>query len=138
MGYKVTCGCGHEREITKEQYKNGWIPDFCWDCWRKKKEAERKNESEILRDEQLEKGYPALEGTEKQVLWAYKLRNLWIKAYEYLDEADYTHDEAFYKGKEALENLLLKETNSKFYINNSHIEMYESVYGYINNLIFAD
>ena len=59
--------------------------------------------------------------------------------YEDLIESDeYNHDEAFCKGKEALENIILKETNSKFYIDNRHLEMFQDVYGYINNLIFAD
>ena len=137
MGYKVTCKCGHDREITKEQYKNGWIPDLCWDCWKELQNKEREKDNTAIRDEQLAKGYPVLEGTEKQVLWAYKLRNVWIHSLEHLQNENYEHDEAYYKGLEILENIL-KGTSSKFYIDNRYKETVSDVFSYINNIIFPE
>ena len=137
MGYKVICKCVHEREITKEQHKNGWIPDLCWNCWKELQDKEREKNNTAIRDEQLAKGYPVLEGTEKQVLWAYKLRNVWIHSLEHLQNENYEHDEAYYKGLEILENIL-KGTNSKFYIDNRYKETVSDVLAYINNIIFPE
>ena len=134
---EVTCKCGHKRNITAKQFKDGWIPDLCYDCWKKFQDNEIAKDNAKIRDEQLAKGYPELVGTEKQVLWAYKLRQIWILTLEDLINGDYNHDKAYEKGVEYLEKTL-ENTDSKFYINNRHIEMVVDVFHYINDYLFSD
>lgn len=122
---EVECGCGHKTLITNKQWKTGSVPDLCYECYKKKKNEKRKKDSIEFRNKQIEKGYPILTGTEKQILWGYKLRNLWISCYE--DEVigkllkDYKDDPSFIIFKKKFDEILAKK-ESKFYIDNSHLE----------------
>lgn len=130
----IKCKCGHETYIPKEDYKKGWIPELCHNCYKEKQDAERKKENLKLKEEQLEKGYPKLNGTEKQELWGYKLRVVWIKFYEMVKNEQYKEckeDEHFLKCYNYLQDIVLKETDSKFYINNSHITMLDEVNNFV-------
>lgn len=119
----VKCKCGHETNIRKENYKKGWEPELCHECYRKQQEEERKRDNLKRKEEQLKKGYPELKGTEKQELFAYYIRRTWIEFYEeeVLPEIEEAKDDAFYmKCVADLKNILFNETDSKFYLDKQH------------------
>ena len=136
---EIECGCGHKTLITTKQSKTGFIPDLCYECYRKKKNEERKKDSIEIRNKQLEKGYPILVGSEKQVLWGYKLRNLWISCYEenVIGKLlkDYEGDPDFIIFKKKFEEILSRK-ESKFYIDNKHLETYSMVMNYIRSAVY--
>lgn len=94
MKYYVTFSCGHEGEVNlygkaaERDRRIAWYEKegICPDCYRKMKEEERKQADEELAAyaDKIEAEYnlPELEGTEKQVAWARKIRAGAIKNFE--------------------------------------------------------
>ena len=91
MKYYVTFSCGHEGEVNlygkaaERDRRIAWYEKegICPDCYRKMKEDERKQADEELAAyaEKIETEWslPVLEGTEKQVSWARKIRANYFK-----------------------------------------------------------
>ena len=94
MKYYVTFSCGHEGEVNlygkaaERDRRIAWYEKegVCPDCYRKMKEEERKQADEELAAyaDKIETEYnlPELEGTEKQIAWARKIRAGVIRAWE--------------------------------------------------------
>ena len=94
MKYYITFSCGHEGEVNlygkaaERDHRIAWYEKegICPDCYRKMKEEERKQADEELAayaDKiETEWNLPELEGTEKQVAWARKIRAGAIKNFE--------------------------------------------------------
>lgn len=95
MKYYVTFSCGHEGEVNlygkaKDRDRRiAWYEEegICPDCYRKMKEEERRKADEELAayaDKiKTEWNLPELEGTEKQVAWARKIRASYFKKFEF-------------------------------------------------------
>lgn len=95
MKYYVTFSCGHEGEVNlygkaKDRDRRiAWYEEegICPDCYRKMKEEERRKADEGLAayaDKiEAEWNLPELEGTEKQVAWARKIRASYFKKFEF-------------------------------------------------------
>lgn len=91
MKYTVTFSCGHEGEVNlygkaaERDRRIAWYEKegICPDCYRKMKEEERRKADEELAAyaDKIETEYnlPELEGTEKQVAWARKIRASYFK-----------------------------------------------------------
>lgn len=83
MKYTVKCSCGHEIEVNiygKESERESKIKWYeteavCPECYKSKMENERKAAADGL-------NLPELEGSEKQVAWAEKIRAAFIRSYE--------------------------------------------------------
>ena len=94
MKYYVTFRCGHEGEVNlygkaaERDRRIAWYEEegICPDCYRKMKEEERRKADEELAAyaDKIETEYnlPELEGTEKQIAWARKIRAGAIKNFE--------------------------------------------------------
>ena len=94
MKYYVTFSCGHEGEVNlygkaaERDRRIAWYEKegICPDCYRKMKEEERRKADEELAAyaDKIETEYnlPELEGTEKQIAWARKIRAGVIRAWE--------------------------------------------------------
>ena len=94
MKYYVTFSCGHEGEVNlygkaaERDHRIAWYEKegICPDCYRKMKEEERRKADEELAAyaDKIETEYnlPELEGTEKQIAWARKIRAGAIRAWE--------------------------------------------------------
>lgn len=82
MKYTVKFSCGHTHEVelfganSERERKIAWYEKYgvCPDCYRAQKE-ERKEAAEDL-------NLPSLEGSEKQIAWAEKIRADFIKIFE--------------------------------------------------------
>ena len=95
MKYYVTFSCGHEGEVNlygkaaERDRRIAWYEEegICPDCYRKMKEEERRKADEELAayaDKiKTEWNLPELEGTEKQVAWARKIRASYFKKFEF-------------------------------------------------------
>lgn len=95
MKYYVTFSCGHEGEVNlygkaaERDRRIAWYEEegICPDCYRKMKEEERRKADEGLAayaDKiEAEWNLPELEGTEKQVAWARKIRARYFKKFEF-------------------------------------------------------
>lgn len=111
MKYTVTFSCGHEATVdlfgkTSERDRRiAWYEKegVCPDCYRKMKEEERKQADEELAAyaEKIETEYklPELEGTEKQVAWARKIRAGVIRAWEAKHDIFYNEFVTIRRGK---------------------------------------
>lgn len=94
MKYTVTFSCGHEATVdlfgktSERERRITWYEKegICPDCYRKMKEDERRQADAELAAyaDKIETEYnlPKLEGTEKQVAWARKIRAGVIRAWE--------------------------------------------------------
>ena len=94
MKYTVTFSCGHEATVdlfgktSERERRITWYEKegICPDCYRKMKEDERRQadaELAAYADKiEVEYNLPELEGTEKQVAWARKIRAGVIRAWE--------------------------------------------------------
>ena len=94
MKYTVTFSCGHEATVdlfgktSERERRITWYEKegICPDCYRKMKEDERRQADAELAAyaDKIETEYnlPKLEGTEKQVSWARKIRAGVIRAWE--------------------------------------------------------
>ena len=94
MKYYVTFSCGHEGEVNlygkaaERDRRIAWYEKegICPDCYRKMKEEERRKADEELAAyaDKIETEYnlPELEGSEKQIAWARKIRAGAIRAWE--------------------------------------------------------
>ena len=95
MKYYVTFSCGHEGEVNlygkaaERDRRIAWYEEegICPDCYRKMKEEERRKADEGLAayaDKiETEWNLPELEGTEKQIAWARKIRASYFKKFEF-------------------------------------------------------
>lgn len=80
--YKVTFSCGHTEEIQlfgKGADREGKIAYFeqsgiCSECYKEKKQAEREAAEKAAAENVQGLELPALEGSEKQIAWAEKIR----------------------------------------------------------------
>lgn len=118
MKYQVTFSCGHEGRVDlfgknrEREYKlEQFARDICPEC----AAAQRAKKEE-------ESGLPELEGSEKQVAWATKIRQNLITEFAGWQKKDY---EAFEflnnKTKEQVNGLFeaaLMQTQATFWINN--------------------
>ena len=94
MKYYVTFSCEHEGEVNlygkaaERDRRIAWYEEegICPDCYRKMKDEERRKADEELAayaDKiETEWSLPELEGTEKQVAWARKIRASYFKKLE--------------------------------------------------------
>ena len=78
----ATCGNKFKKITTKESRSiadswEKWASEYfdeCSDCYEKRKQAEREEESRKAAEEARELGFPDLTGTPKQIAWAEKIR----------------------------------------------------------------
>lgn len=104
MKYTVTFSCGHEAEVelfgkTSERDRRiAWYEKegLCPDCYRKMKEEELADYAEKI---ETEYKLPELEGTEKQVAWARKIRAGVIRAWEAKPDIFYNEFITIRRGK---------------------------------------
>ena len=94
MKYTVTFSCGHEATVelfgktSERERRIAWYEKegICPDCYRKMKEEERKQEeaelASYMQKIETEWNLPEVEGTEKQVAWARKIRANYFKKLE--------------------------------------------------------
>ena len=111
MKYYVTFSCGHEGEVNlygkaaERDRRIAWYEEegICPDCYRKMKEEERRKADEELTayaDKiEAELSLPELEGTEKQVAWARKIRAGVIRAWEAKHDIIYNELVTIRRGK---------------------------------------
>ena len=89
----ATCVCPKcGRTFTREKIcgnraeANEWVswaedhPCLCRDCWREEREEQRRKADAQAVKENAERKLPALVGSEKQIAWAEKIRNEYVKA----------------------------------------------------------
>ena len=79
MIYTVTRACNHEEDVTlysnaEWRLENVEPKKLCHACYVAKRAEERRNEAATAAKEAQAKGWPTLEGSEKQVQWAETLR----------------------------------------------------------------
>ncbi len=125
MKYQVTYACGHEgrvdlfgknseRERKLEQFARGICPE-CAAAQRAEKEEEAIVAAKAS-------GLPELEGSEKQVAWATRIRQNLITEFAGWQKEDYADFEYLNgKTKEQVNGLFeaaLKQTRATFWINN--------------------
>lgn len=111
MKYTVTFSCGHEATVdlfgktSERERRIAWYEKegICPDCYRKMKEDERRQADAELAAyaEKIETEYnlPVLEGTEKQVSWARKIRAGVIRAWEAKPDIFYNEFITIRRGK---------------------------------------
>ena len=111
MKYYVTFSCGHEGEVNlygkaaERDRRIAWYEKegICPDCYRKMKEEERRkaDEERAAYADKIETEYnlPVLEGTEKQVSWARKIRAGVIRAWEAEHNTFYSEFVTIRRGK---------------------------------------
>lgn len=88
--YTVTRACGHVETIAligkhkdrEWRLENVEPQKLCSECWKADLERKREEETQKAIEEAQESGLPALEGTEKQIAWAERIR---IKMLDELD-----------------------------------------------------
>jgi hypothetical protein len=83
--YSIAHACGHNQTHSlfgpskDRTRKQAWLETtICTDCYRYQQDAERASETEAALLLQSEFDLPSLEGTEKQVAWAVRIRQAWI------------------------------------------------------------
>ena len=125
MKYYVTFSCGHEGEVNlygkaaERDRRIAWYEKegICPDCYRKMKEDERKQADEELAayaDKiEAELSLPELEGTEKQVAWARKIRASYFKKLESKDSMLFRACLAVAQGR--IEDALAARMSSSIY-----------------------
>ena len=143
-----SCGCeGHVNIIGPGKYREWKIENafskLCPECFKKEKEAERikANEEALIKAKEME--LPDLEGTEKQIAWAIKLRHVRIEAiskmFQSLQEDAFDKDlkkclKIIFKTDDSdrlleylsiFEEELLKNTKSTFFIENRLTNTFE-------------
>ena len=111
MKYYVIFSCGHEGEVNlygkaaERDRRIAWYEKegICPDCYRKMKEEERRKADEELTAyaDKIETEYnlPELEGTEKQIAWARKIRAGVIRAWEAEHNTFYNEFVTIWRGK---------------------------------------
>lgn len=111
MKYTVTFSCGHEATVdlfgktSERERRITWYEKegICPDCYRKMKEDERRQadaELAAYADKiETEHNLPKLEGTEKQVSWARKIRAGVIRAWEAKPDIFYNEFITIRRGK---------------------------------------
>ena len=140
------CGCegyvnviGKNREWKIERA----FSKMCEDCYRKKMEADRKRENEEALKRAKEMELPELEGTERQIAWAIRLRDARIevinKIFKSLQEDEFNKDikeslEILFETDDSdklleylsmFEEELLSNTKSTFFIENRLYSIFE-------------
>ena len=83
MKYNITYSCGHEGVVTlfgKQAYRDKMIKFYeekgiCPDCYKAEQNA-------IIDEEAANYNLPELEGTDKQVAWAKKIRHEFLGSYK--------------------------------------------------------
>ena len=125
MKYTVTFSCGHEGEVNlygkaaERDRRIAWYEKegICPDCYRKMKEEERKQADEELaaytEKIETELNLPELEGTEKQVTWARKIRAGYFKKLESKDSMLFRACLAVAQGR--IEDALAARMSSSIY-----------------------
>lgn len=125
MKYYVTFSCGHEGEVNlygkaaERDRRIAWYEEegICPDCYRKMKEEERRKADEELAayaDKiEAEWNLPELEGTEKQIAWARKIRASYFKKLESHDKMLFRACLAVAQGR--IEDALAARVSSSIY-----------------------
>ena len=80
--YEITFSCGHTEErqlygkMADRERKIAYFEEhgLCSECYRKQKELERQEANKKAKETNQAAGLPKLEGSEKQVAWAEKIR----------------------------------------------------------------
>ena len=122
--YNITYSCGHTERVQlygphrdRESYiEYASRAKFCPDCYRAKKDEERRQENERAASLAGEIGLGALTGSEKQVAWATTIRQRAL-------------EEALRAGgiKEKIVPLLNHETSAKWWIDNRALGGYRTI-----------
>ena len=124
MKYQVTYACGHEGRValfgknSEREYKLEQFARYiCPEC----AAAQRAKKEEAIVAAKAS-GLPELEGSEKQVAWATRIRQSLIIDFSGWQKEDYEVFEYFNnKTKEQIDGLFeaaLKQTQATFWINN--------------------
>lgn len=126
MKYQVTFSCGHEGKVevfgknSARQYKiDQAAKGICPECVKEQKE--------LAASAIVTTGLPELEGSEKQIAWAIKIRDKVIAEFNSFtaDDMEYVIDQVRYEHKKemteeavraAFENVK-KQTSASFFIN---------------------
>lgn len=132
--YNVIFSCGHEgslnligpRKTREWRIKQAEESGLCPDCYAKYMQEKRERENKEAEQQAKEMELPQLEGSEKQVAWAIKLRNKFIERItEVAETKEKTYFEAHQKhSKKAerylktLDHILRTQTSAVFYIDN--------------------
>ena len=122
MKYQVTYACGHEGRValfgknSEREYKLKHFARICPEC----AAAQRAKEEEEAVAAAKASGLPELEGSEKQVAWATRIRQNAINEFAGWGDEDF---EVFdnNKTKDQVKELFeaaLKQTRATFWINN--------------------
>ena len=125
MKYQVTYACGHEGRVdlfgknSEREYKlEQFARDICPECVA----AQRAKKEEEAIVAAKASGLPELEGSEKQVAWATRIRQNLITEFSGWQKEDYEDFEYLNgKTKEQVDGLFeaaLKQTRATFWINN--------------------
>jgi len=124
MKYHVTYACGHEGRValfgknSEREYKLKHFARICPEC----AAAQRAKEDEEAVAAAKASGLPELEGSEKQIAWATRIRQNLITEFSGWTEEDYDDfEELNNKTKEQVNELFeaaLKQTRATFWINN--------------------
>ena len=115
----ATCVCPKcGRTFTREKIcgnradANEWVswaedhPGLCPDCWREELEEDRRAASARSAKENAEHGLPSLVGSEKQIAWAEKIRNEYVKASDKLAaQFEESYQRAKARGREDADEL---------------------------------
>ena len=125
MKYQVTYACGHEGRVdlfgkhSEREYKlEQFARDICPEC----AAAQRAKKDEEAIVAAKASGLPELEGSEKQVAWATRIRQNLITEFAGWQKEDYEDFEYFNnKTREQVNGLFeaaLMQTQARFWINN--------------------
>lgn len=136
--YRGIFTCGHEGEIREvgsgRAERAAWKFEnhVCPDCYEEELKAKARKEIKAAANN----GLPELEGSEKQIAWAIKIRQEWIKqAKEFAlpyrqalaDKMDGADDKGLFQaGLEAIDKVLERKNNAsaKFWIESRHEHPY--------------
>lgn len=144
--YYGTYICGHEGRVNiigpvkdREWKKEREFSKMCPDCYKvhlqKQREEEARRAMELAKEMEL----PSLQGTEKQIAWAEKIRQDLIAQFDELTDRDIKRFSRTYEDYEKIRSLTIDEimavkhyilenrTAATYFINNR----YDDVYGYI-------
>jgi len=141
--YYGTFSCGHEGRVNiigphkdREWKKEREFSKMCPDCLQKQREEEARRAMELAKEMEL----PPLQGTEKQVAWAEKIRQNLIARFDELTQRDIERFSREYEEYKKIRELTLddimavkhyileKRTAATYFIDNR----YDDVYGYIS------
>lgn len=137
MWYYGTYSCGHEGRVNltgpgkyREYRMKAEFEKLCPECYEKEVEKRREENTAKAKEEAAEMELPALEGTEKQVAWAYTLRSeILHKLMKYIDATEEGAEKA------VPNRLLVKKKLKEYDLNINTDEVYSTLQKVLNHLI---